>query len=101
MKSIVTLIVPNPQHDPHLEPPHYPPLLCTDTHLEMVLHHHIAHHNHLVLHLEVDQKKGLCLHQDLVVGLILKLESMRWHTHQRDTLQIPDIRAYKDHLKKL
>ena len=25
---------------------------------------------------------------------------MRWHTHQRDTLQIPDIRAYKDHLKK-
>ena len=54
MKSIVTLIVPNPQHDPHLEPPHHPPLLCTDTHLEMVLHHHIAHHNHLVLHLEED-----------------------------------------------
>ena len=55
MKSIVTLIVPSLQHDPDLEPPHYPPLLCTDTHLEMVLHHHIAHHNnHLVLHLEED-----------------------------------------------
>ena len=52
MKSIVTLIVPSLQHDPDLEPPHYLPLLCTDTHLEMVLHHHIAHH--LVLHLEED-----------------------------------------------
>ena len=55
MKSIVTLIVPSLQHDPDPEPPHYPPLLCKDTHLEMVLHHHIAHHNnHLVLHLEED-----------------------------------------------
>ena len=55
MKSIVTLIVPSLQLDPDLEPPHYLPLLCTDTHLEMVLHHHIAHHNnHLVLHLEED-----------------------------------------------
>ena len=54
MKSIVTLIVPSLQLDPDQEPPQYPPLLCTDTHLEMVLHHHIAHHNHLVLHLEED-----------------------------------------------
>ena len=54
MKSIVTLIDPNLQHDPVLDPPHHLPLLCTDTHLEMVLHHHIAHHNHLVLHLEED-----------------------------------------------
>ena len=32
--------------------------------LEMVLNHHIALNNHLSLHQEVDQKKGLCLHQD-------------------------------------
>ena len=66
----------------------------------MVLNPHLVLANLPSLHQEVDQEKNLSLHQDLVVGLILKLESMRWHTHQRDTLQIPDIRAYKDHLKK-
>ena len=54
MKSIVTLIDPNLQHDPVLDPPQHLPPLRTDTHLDMVLHHHIAHHNHLVLHLEED-----------------------------------------------
>ena len=51
----ILLIVLGLQHDLDPEILHYPPLLHKDTHLEMVLHHHIAHHNnHLVLHLEED-----------------------------------------------
>ena len=101
MKSIVTLIDPNLQHDPVLDPPHHLPLLCTDTHLEMVLHHHIAHHNHLVLHLEVDQKKGLCLNQDLIVDLTLRLESIAWLLHLQDTLHFLGMQALSHHLRDL
>ena len=68
--------------------------------LEMVLNHHIALNNHLSLHQEVDQKKGLCLHQDLVVGLTLKLESTAWLSHLQDTLHFLGIKALRDHLKK-
>ena len=101
MKSIVTLIVPSLQHDPDLEPPHYPPLLCTDTHLEIILHHHIAHHKHLVPHLEVDQKKSLCLNQDLIVDLTLRLESIAWLLHLQDTLHFLGMKALSDHLRNL
>ena len=105
MKSIVTLIDPNLQHDPLprpvLDPAHHLPLLCPDPHLEMVLHHHIAHHNHLVLHLEVDQKKGLCLNQDLIVDLTLRLESIAWLLHLQDTLHFLGMKALSDHLRNL
>ena len=69
--------------------------------LEMVLNHHHVLDNFLSLHQEVDQKKGLSLHQDLVVGLTLKLESTRWLSHLRDPVHILGMRSLKDLLRKL
>ena len=91
----------DPLLQPNLGPPHHLPLLCPDPDLEMVLNHHIAPHNHLVLHLEVDQKKGLCLNQDLIVDLTLRLESIAWLLHLQDTLHFLGMKALSDHLRNL
>ena len=82
--SIVTLIVLGLQHDLDPEIPHYPPLLRKDTHLEMVLYHHFAHHTSLLdLHQEEDQNKNLNLHLELV-DLIFRLEYTHVCIHQQD-----------------
>ena len=76
------------------------PIIHLSLDLEMVLNHPVTHALRHNLHQEVDKKKDLSPHRDLVVVLILKLASTPWLLLLRVTLRTQDTRALQDLLKR-